>query len=140
MPRNTIDDEMRRTSLTPIPAQQLAELLRTNRQAAGLSMRQLAHASGVNVSIVSRLEAGVQPNPLPDTLKALARVLKLPITDLFVTADWLPAGELPTLKPYLRAKYRDLDERAIADIEAYANQRAQRHGGTGPIDREDEQP
>lgn len=131
---------MRRTSLTPIQAQQLAESLRSHRQAAGLSMRQLALASGINVSIISRLESGVQPNPLPDTLKALARVLALPITDLFVTADWLPADELPTLKPYLRAKYRDLDERAIADIEAYANQRAQRHGGTGPVDREDEQP
>jgi len=131
---------MRRTSLTPIPAQQLAELLRTHRQAAGLSMRQLAQASGVNVSIISQLEAGARPNPLPDTLKAVARVLKLPITDLFVTADWLPADELPTLKPYLRAKYRDLDEQAIAEIEAYAQQRVQRHGGTGPIDREDEQP
>ncbi|MFL6164303.1 MAG: antirestriction protein ArdA [Jatrophihabitantaceae bacterium] len=139
-PRNTIDGEMRRTSLTPIPAQQLAELLRSHRQAAGLSMRQLAHASGVNVSVVSQLEAGARPNPLPDTLKALARVLNLPITDLFVTADWLPADELPTLKPYLRAKYRDLDEQAIADIEAYTNQRAQQHGTTGPVDREDEQP
>jgi hypothetical protein len=67
-------------------------------------------------------------------------VLDLPISDLFVTADWLPADELPTLKPYLRAKYHDLDEQAIADIEAYANRQAQRHGGTGPVDREDEQP
>jgi hypothetical protein len=65
-------------------------------------------------------------------------VLGLPISDLVVIADWLPADELPTLRPYLRAKYRDLDERAIADIEDYANQRTQRHGGTGPLDHEDE--
>jgi hypothetical protein len=33
-----------------------------------------------------------------------------------------------------------LDDQAIADIEAFARARAERHGGTGPIDREDEQP
>jgi transcriptional regulator with XRE-family HTH domain len=131
---------MRRTSLTPDQAQQLAELLRTRRQAADMSMRQLALATGLSVSIISKLEAGLLLNPLPETLKAIARVLAVPISDMFVTADWLPADELPTLKPYLRAKYSDLDERDIADIEAYAHQRARRHGGTGPIGREDEQP
>jgi transcriptional regulator with XRE-family HTH domain len=138
--RNTINDEMRRTSLTLDQAQQLAELLRTHRQAAGLGMRQLARATGLSVSIISKLEAGLLPNPLPETLKPIARVLRLPMSDLFLIADWLPADELPTLKPYLRAKYRGLDEQAIADIEAFANQRTQRHGGPGPIDREDEQP
>jgi transcriptional regulator with XRE-family HTH domain len=102
-------------------------------------MRQLAREIDANIATVSFLEAGTLLSPQPDTLKAIARVLEIPISDLFVTADWLPADELPTLKPYLRAKY-DLDERAIADIEAYAQQRAQRHGGTGPVDREDEQP
>jgi hypothetical protein len=79
-------------------------------------------------------------SPQPDTLKGIARVLNLSVSDLYVLTDWLPADELPTLKPYLRAKYHDLDEQAIADIEAYANQRAKRHGGTGPVNREDEQP
>ncbi len=103
-------------------------------------MRQLAREIGTNISTISALEAGTSLSPQPDTLKAIARVLKVPITDLFITADWLPADELPTLKPYLRAKYQELDERAIADIEAYASQRAERHGGTGPVNREDEQP
>jgi len=59
---------------------------------------------------------------------------------VFVIADWLPADELPTLKPYLRAKYHDLPESAITELEAYANRLIQRHGGHGPINREDEQP
>jgi transcriptional regulator with XRE-family HTH domain len=103
-------------------------------------MRQVAADAGFNVATVSQLEAGSILSPQPDTLRAIAQVLDLNVSDLYAVTDWLPAGELPTLKPYLRAKYRDLDEQAIADIEAYANRRVQRHGGTGPIDREDEQP
>jgi transcriptional regulator with XRE-family HTH domain len=103
-------------------------------------MRQLAREIGANIATISALEAGSSLSPQPDILKAIARVLDLPSSDLFVIADWLPADELPTLRPYLRAKYHDLDEQAIADIEAYANRRARRHGSTGPIDREDEQP
>jgi transcriptional regulator with XRE-family HTH domain len=103
-------------------------------------MRDVARQSGVNIATISLLEAGTYLSPQPDTLKIIARVLQLPASDLFITADWLPADDLPTLQPYLRAKYHELDEQAIADIEAYANRRAQRHGGSGPIGREDEQP
>jgi transcriptional regulator with XRE-family HTH domain len=131
---------MRRTSLTEQQAKQLAEIIAARRVELGLSMRQVATRSGFHVSIVASLEAGTNLSPLPDTLIAIARALDLSVSDLYVLADWLPADELPTLRPYLRATYRGLDEQAIADIEAYANQRAQRHGGTGPIDREDEQP
>lgn len=93
----------------------------------------------MNASVISKLEAGQILGPLPETLKDLARVLTIPMSDLFVIADWLPADELPTLKPYLRAKYHDLDEAAIAELERYADQLTKRHGGLGPIDREDEQ-
>ena len=103
-------------------------------------MRQVATQTGMNASVISKLEAGQILGPLPETLKDLARVLKIPMSDLFVIADWLPADELPTLKPYLRAKYHDLDEAAIAELERYADQLAKRHGGLGPIGREDEQP
>jgi transcriptional regulator with XRE-family HTH domain len=103
-------------------------------------MRQLARDIGSSISTISTLEGGTNPNPQPDTLKAIARALDLPATDLFLVVDWLPADELPTLKPYLRAKYQDLDESAIADLEAYADRLIERHGGLGPIDREDEQP
>lgn len=114
--------------------------LRARRAALGLSMRQVGERTGLTKSTLSEIETGVNLSPQPDTLKKLAAGLELPISDLFVMADWLPADELPTLKPYLRAKYHQLDEQAIADIEAFAAARARRHGGIGPIDREDEQP
>lgn len=131
---------MRRTSLTPEQARQLAEIFRSRRTALGLSMRRVATPTGFNVATIAQLEAGTNLSPLPDTLRAIAEVLNLNVSDLYAVADWLPAGELPTLKPYLRVKYRDLDEQAMAELEAYADRLAKRHGGLGPIDGEDEQP
>jgi transcriptional regulator with XRE-family HTH domain len=130
--------EMRRTSLTPIQARQLGQLLRKRREARGLGVRGLEAASGVNISSIISLERGDILAPQPDTLKALAAALDMPVSDLFTVAGWLPAKELPTLKPYLRAKYRQLDEAAIADLERYAERLARKHGA-GPVDREDEQ-
>lgn len=103
-------------------------------------MRQLARNIGGTISTVSTLEAGINLSPRPETLKVIAQALDIPTSDLFMVADWLPADELPTLKPYLRAKYADLDEQAIAELEAYADRLIQRHGGHGPVNREDEQP
>jgi transcriptional regulator with XRE-family HTH domain len=131
--------EMRRTSLSPIQARQLGQLLRKRREERGLGIRGLAAASGVNISSITSLERGDILAPQPDTLKALAAALNLSVSDLFTVAGWLPAEELPTLKPYLRAKYRELDEAAIADLERYAEALARKHG-SGPIDHEDEQP
>jgi transcriptional regulator with XRE-family HTH domain len=131
---------MRRTSLTQQQANQLAAILRARRIELGLSIRQLHARTGLHLATIANLETGTNLSPQPDTLIAIAQALGLSVSDLYVVADWLPVGELPTLKPYLRAKYQDLDEQAIADIEAYANQRAKRHGGSGPVDREDEQP
>ncbi len=103
-------------------------------------MRQLASETGVNVSTISVLEAGTNLSPLPETLKDIARVLNIRMADLFVIADWLPADQLPTLRPYLRAKYRDLDEASITALERYADRLIERHGAAGPRNREDEQP
>jgi transcriptional regulator with XRE-family HTH domain len=121
-------------------ARQLGQVIRQHREARGLGVRGLEAASGVNVSSIVSLERGDILTPQPDTLKALAAALDVAVSDLFTVAGWLPAGELPTLKPYLRAKYRQLDERSIADLERYAEQLAKKHGGTGPVEREDEQP
>jgi transcriptional regulator with XRE-family HTH domain len=129
---------MRRTSLTPTQARRLGELIHRRRAERSLSIRALEAASGVNISSIVSIERGGILAPQPDTLKALAAALDLPVSDLFTVAGWLPAGELPTLKPYLRAKYRQLDERAIADLERYAEQLAERHGGHGPVGHEDE--
>ena len=135
-----MDFVMRRTSLTPTQARALGRAIRRRREERGLGVRGLEAASGVNVASIVFLERGDILAPQPDTLKAIAAALDMPISDLFTVAGWLPANELPTLKPYLRAKYRELDEKAIADLERYAEQLTKKYGSHGPIDHEDEQP
>jgi transcriptional regulator with XRE-family HTH domain len=126
---------MRRTSLTPAQARDLGQLIRELRQAQGLGLRALEAASGVNISSLVSLERGEILAPQPDTLRVIAAALNTPVTDLFTVAGWLPPNELPTLRPYLRAKYAELDDAAIDDLERYADSLATR---SGPIDREDE--
>jgi hypothetical protein len=73
-------------------------------------------------------------------LKAFAEALGIDLSELYAVGNWLPAQQLPSLAPYMRAKYHDLPESAIAELEAYANRLIERHGGQGPVGREDEQP
>lgn len=130
---------MRRSSLSGEQAATLAALLRERREMLGKSMRAVCAASGCNISTLSMLEAGTNMSPQPDTLKAIARALNLSIADLFVAIDWLPADELPALRPYLRSRYRDLTDTDVAAIDAYAARLNKRHGGTaGPTEHEDE--
>jgi len=131
---------MRRTSLTESQARRLGQFLKQQRETRGLGIRGLGAASGVNVSTIVSLERGDILAPQPDTLKALAVALEVGVSDLFAVAGWLPANELPALKPYLRAKYRHLDEAALSELERYAEQLTRRYGGQGPTGREDEQP
>jgi transcriptional regulator with XRE-family HTH domain len=105
------------------------------------SIRDVANRAGVNKDSVLTLENGTNLTPQPETLKAVAQALELSVTDLMVIVDWPPAGELPNLRPYLRAKY-GLSDQEAAELDNYVAKLQQRHGsqgGTGPSDHEDEQ-
>lgn len=131
---------MRRTSLTNKQAQELAAILRARRQTMNLSVRQLAAVAGVHLGTISGLEHATNLTPQPEILKAIAKALSLSMSDLFIVADWLPAGELPSLQPYLRAKY-GLGKRDAAELDDYLAQLQAKHGSTstpGPRDHEDE--
>lgn len=63
--------------------------------------------------------------------------------DLFAVAGYSTPQDVPTLRPYLRAKYGVLPESAIAEVEAYLTAVAAQYGGVaagGPLNGEDEQP
>jgi len=105
--------------LTTQQALELARMLRVRRDALGYSVRVLAAKAGVNLATIVRLERGDILTPQPDTLKALAAALGLSVTDLFAVAEWLSSRELPTFRPYLRAKYKNLPDSAVAEMEAF---------------------
>ena len=67
----------------------------------------------------------------------MAAALGVPAGDLFAAADYLHTSDLPSLRPYMRAKYRDLPEEAVDELERYVTELTRRHT-SGPRDREDE--
>lgn len=126
--------------MTPEQQEQLAQTIKQRRQELGLSASEVARRAGVQKTTITRLEAAQRQTPQADSLKAVARVLDLQVTDLFVAADWLPKGELPTLRPYLRSQYRDLSDDAMAELEESISDIVKKHGynGSGPAPGEDE--
>jgi transcriptional regulator with XRE-family HTH domain len=128
-------------TMNPQQAKKLGRHLRRSREALGISARELARRADVDDSTIVRFEQGAFAEPSPDKLHRIARVLGLNLADLYVLADY-PVPELPTLGPYLRAKYRDLPPEAAEQLDAYAQRLAKRHGVdlSGPAPGEDEVP
>lgn len=95
----------------------LAELLTRLRSEAGLSMYELAKRTGVNRSILMRIEDGTTTRPFTETVNALARGLGVE-PELFYDAVWQDADQpLPSPALYFRNKYQFTDEQ-IAELEA----------------------
>lgn len=97
---------------------QLGEYVRSRRTAAGLGVRALARAAGVNPTWVSRLEHGEYDKPDPRLLARLADVLELDLADLYLGAGYRSGEGLPGFTPYLRAKY-DLPSEAVDQLTAH---------------------
>jgi transcriptional regulator with XRE-family HTH domain len=91
----------------------LGSVVRAKRQEAQLSVRGLARKVDLAPSSISRLEDD-QFRPSDEILRRLARALRIPLDELRALAP----GDLPRFAPYLRAKY-DLDDKAIAELEAH---------------------
>ena len=115
----------------------LGNRMRHRRGELGMSLNQLATATGLHKSFLSRLESGIVRQPASDSLRRIAQALGLPETELYGLLDRRARDQLPPLQPYLRAKY-DLPDEVIADVAAYLA----RYGSVtaGPLDGEDEEP
>jgi transcriptional regulator with XRE-family HTH domain len=124
--------------MTPKRLNELAEMLMTRRRDLGLSAREVARRADIDVGVVIRLERSENPRPRLENLKAIGEVLGIPAADLYTTADALPAGQLPSLRPYMRTKYRQLPDDALAEVESFVKELRRKYGGRGPIDHEDE--
>jgi len=88
------------------------------RQQAGLSMSELAEASGIDKASVSRIERGEFQKPKEETLTAIAKTLGVDPTDLLSAAGYANPSTLPSFRPYLRTKYGHLPPNKLAELEA----------------------
>jgi len=83
----------------------LGQYLRAHREAAGLSVRQLASRVGVDHGYLVRLEGGQKSNPSADLLYRLAETLELDNTQLLSFIGIKPSTSLPSAPVYFRHKY-----------------------------------
>ena len=127
-------------TFNPTPHELLAKLLRAKRLKLGISAREVARRAGLDNCTIARLERAMIPRPTVESLTAIAQVLDIPAADIFAITEWLPKGELPTFTLYMRAKYPEMPETALAEIEAYARNLATLHriSPSGPPAGEDE--
>jgi transcriptional regulator with XRE-family HTH domain len=117
----------------------LGQLVRERRDALGLSLRQLGQRIGATDTTVLRIESGEIKNPRGDLLRTLTEALDVPSADLFSAAGYTVPAELPSFRPYLRAKYGALPPAALTELEDTFADIARRYGTDGPAVGEDEQ-
>lgn len=65
--------------------------IRQLRERKGVSLRELARRSGLGVATLSRIESG-EANPRLSTLRQLADVLEVSVTELFVKSPRIKGG------------------------------------------------
>jgi len=116
--------------MTPEQTVQLISLLSKKRSETGLSVNEVARRADVDPATVWRIEQGMIPTPKAESLLAIGRVLGIPSVDLFAIVGWIPSDELPTIGPYLHAKYHQLPPEALQEIEAQFEAVAGKYGVT----------
>lgn len=120
----------------------LGRILRARREQLGLSQYALEALSGVDHSVIGRIEGGQIAAPAPDKLTRLADALRLDMADVFSVAGYAVPRQLPSFRPYLRSRYGDLPPEALERLDIYFRRIQDEYGGTmsGPYDGEDEGP
>ena len=111
---------------TPV-TESLGDFIHRKRVAAGMSLRAVAQAAGIQHGALFKIETGRTEQPAPKILVALARVLEVEIEDLYVLAGYTVPESLPSFEPYLRTKY-DLPEGAVQQLDEYFEFLRQRYG------------
>ena len=100
-------------------ASTLGDLLRSRREAAGLSLTRMAAKLGISRPYLSRLERGEYSNPSSKILIQLSKGLGIRTEDLYAMTGCLLPTDLPNFVPYLRAKYPDWPDLAIAELDDF---------------------
>jgi transcriptional regulator with XRE-family HTH domain len=118
----------KRVVMKPAQGTQLGHLLKARREACGLSTHRLAAAAEMDQATIVRLEAGTIGAPRPDKLSRIAQVLGISGADVFALACYAVPTDLPTLRPYLLAKYRELLAEDVDRIETFVARIAKKRG------------
>lgn len=118
----------------------LGSYIKEHRIAREMTGRELARQIGVDTAYLVRLERGEYRSPRGDILAKTAVALGVPMNDLYALAGYIVPTDLPSLRPYLRTRYRQLSDDAITAVDAYFHDIAAKEGidPNGPEPGEDE--
>ena len=97
---------------------QLANKLAKLRADSGLTTRQVMDKSGVDHSLLSKIERGQIGQPSQDILRRLAELYEADIAELYTLAGYKVFRRLPNYDPYLRSKY-NLPAEAIDELKQH---------------------
>lgn len=106
-------------------ARRLGKYIRRLRRASKLSARSLAPHVGVDASQILRLERGEVSAPQAALLTRIADYFHVSTSDLFTLAGYPIASSLPSIEPYLRAKYPTLSDSSIHQVVALVRREAE---------------
>lgn len=96
--------------------QRIGKYIREHREARHLSARKLGQLAELDNSYIIKLEEGAFQAPGPDRLAKIAQALETPVADIYAVAGYTPAHDLPTLMPYLLAKYGELPGKVVTEM------------------------
>lgn len=100
----------------------LGSLLRSRREAAGLSSRQMALKIGISRTYLQRLETGEYEHPAPEILSRIVQVFDdMRLEDLWALAGVTMPADLPEFGPYLHAKHPDWPKLVIAELSDFCD-------------------
>jgi transcriptional regulator with XRE-family HTH domain len=104
-------------------------MLRKARENQGLTLYALSKISGVDRSLLWKIERGDVNDPRPENLARIAESLGLSMTDLYARAGYVSAERLPNLPAYLRAKYGYLTTGQQDEVVAFFQRIEAEYGG-----------
>ncbi|GAB3428691.1 helix-turn-helix domain-containing protein [Flindersiella endophytica] len=90
----------------------LGQTLRRNREAAGLTVRQLAAHCDISIGYVSRLENDFHKHPNLNVLNRLASCLNLDYSELVGLTGQIAPRQTPPLPRYIVSRYDVTEEQA----------------------------
>lgn len=95
----------------------LADLLKSKREAAGLTQAAMAAKLGISRAQILRLESGENKHPSPVLLGRMSKRLRVKPEDLYALTGCMPPTDLPNFIPYLRAMHPDWPDSAITGLD-----------------------
>ncbi|WP_082809239.1 helix-turn-helix domain-containing protein [Tsukamurella tyrosinosolvens] len=75
----------------------LGRTIANRRIATGRSSRSVARESNIDISTYTKIERGIYKSPKPQTLKAIAAALNIPLLELFRAAEYITPYDLVDL-------------------------------------------